>query len=344
MSRTAVAPPVAVPSVDRVLPGICLMLAFCTVAPLIDVASKFAVQTVSSGTVTLARFLVQAALMAPVVPLMGLPGRIDGHVARLTVLRSLAALCSTFCFVAAVRMMPIADALAIAFVSPFILLLMGRFILGEKVGPRRLAACLVAFAGTVLVIQPSFARFGATALLPVASAFGFALYMLVTRHLSRRQHPVTMQFHTALAASLLCLPILGLGTAADTEALRFVLPSGTVWLACFCVGAAATLSHLAMTYALSFAPSATLAPLGYLEIVTSTLFGFLFFGDFPAGMVWTGIAVIVASGLYVIRRERRAARAASGARPPATDGYSAASLRGASASMKPPVCRAQRRA
>lgn len=310
MSRTAAVPPVPARPVDRILPGIALMLAFCIVAPLIDVASKMAVQSVSAGTVTLARFAVQAALMLPVVLAMGLPGRVDARVGRLTLLRAMAATGSSFCFIAAVRVMPIADALAIAFVSPFMLLLMGRFILKERVGLRRLAACVVAFGGTVLVIQPSFARFGATALLPVASAFGFALYMLVTRHLSRAQHPVTMQFHTALAAGLLCVPILGFGMAADVEPIRFVLPQGTVWLSCLCVGTAGAVSHLAMTYALSFAPSSTLAPLGYLEIVTGTLFGFLFFGDFPAGLTWTGIAVIVASGLYVIHRERVAARSA----------------------------------
>lgn len=280
------------------------MLVFCMVAPLIDVASKMAVQTVSAGTVTLARFVVQACLMAPIVLVMRLPARIDARVAWLTLLRALAAIGSTFCFIAAVRVMPIADALAIAFVSPFILLLMGHVLLKEQVGPRRVAASALAFFGTVLVIQPSFARFGTTALLPVGTAACFALYMLVTRHLSREQHPVAMQFHTALAASLLCLPLLALGTAADIGPIRLVLPQGAVWMACLSVGVAATVSHLAMTYALSLAPSSTLAPLNYLEIVTATLFGFLFFGDFPGGMTWTGIAVIVASGLYVIHRER----------------------------------------
>ncbi|GGE12340.1 membrane protein [Aureimonas endophytica] len=298
------------PSLDRVLPGIALMLVFCTVAPLIDVASKIAVQTVSTGTVTLARFLVQGALMAPVVLGLGLPSRPDARTAALTLLRALAAIGSTFCFIAAVRLMPIADALSIAFVSPFILLLMGRFLLKEQVGPRRLAAALVGFGGTVLVIQPSFAHFGATAFLPVGSAFCFALYMLVTRQLSRRQHPVVMQFHTAAAAAVLCLPLLAIGSAADLAPIRFVLPQGGIWLACGAVGLAATVSHLAITYALSLAPSSTLAPLNYLEIVTSTLFGFLFFGDFPVGMTWTGISIIVASGLYVIHRERLAARSA----------------------------------
>ncbi|PZO82563.1 MAG: EamA family transporter [Mesorhizobium amorphae] len=289
------------------------MLVFCVMAPLIDVFSKLAVQTVSPGTVTFARFIVQGVLMAPIVIAMRLPARLDRRVALLTVLRATAATGSTFCFIAAVRVMPIADALAIAFVTPFMLLLMGRFLLGEEVGPRRLAACAVGFAGTVLVIQPSFARFGATALLPVGTAFGFALYMLVTRYLSRHQHPVTMQLHTAIAASLLCLPLLVFGSAAGITPIALVAPEGVVWLWCLGVGAAATLSHMAMTYALSFAPSSTLAPLNYLEIVPATLFGLLFFGDFPGGMTWTGITVIVASGLYVIHRERVVARKAPAA-------------------------------
>ena len=296
------------PSVDRILPGIGLMLVFCIVAPLIDVASKIAVQTVSAGTVTLARFLVQAMLMAPIVLVMRLPARMNMRIAGLTLLRASVNIGSTFCFVAAIRFMPIADTLAIAFLSPFILLLMGQFLLGEEVGTRRVAASVAAFCGTVLVIQPSFARFGATALLPVACAVCFAIYMLVTRQLSRELHPVTMQLHTALVAGLVCLPLLAFGTSVDIEPIRFALPEGTIWLTCLAVGVAATVSHLAMTYALSFAPSSTLAPLNYLEIVTATLFGFLFFGDFPGGMTWTGIAIIVVSGLYVIHRERVIAR------------------------------------
>ncbi|NDW07935.1 hypothetical protein [Jiella pacifica] len=91
------------PSVDRILPGIGLMLVFCIVAPLIDVASKIAVQTVSAGTVTLARFLVQAVLMAPIVLVMRLPTRMNIRIARLTLLRASVNIGSTFCFVAAVR-------------------------------------------------------------------------------------------------------------------------------------------------------------------------------------------------------------------------------------------------
>ena len=96
------------------------------------------------------------------------------------------------------------------------------------------------------------------------------------------------------------------GSGADAYLLA--LPHGIFWLWCFCVGLAATISHMAMTYALKFAPSATLAPLHYLEIVTATLFGYQFFGDFPNRLTWCGIVIIVCSGLYIIHREHRTSR------------------------------------
>ena len=289
---------------DRVMLGVSLMIFFCLVAPLIDVSSKLAAQAVPVGTVTLGRMVVQGALMLPVVLLMRLPMTMSRRVIKLTLARAVTSILATYCFVAAVQVMPIADALAIAFVEPFIILLIGKLALGEQVGPRRLGAAVVGFGGALAVIQPSFAAFGATALFPLGTALFFALYMLITRSLSRISHPVVMQMQTAVVAAVLCLPVLLIGTASGAREIAFAWPSGVFWLWVFCVGLAATISHMAMTYALAFAPSATLAPLHYLEIVTATLFGFLFFGDFPGGLTWSGIAIIVTSGLYVIHRER----------------------------------------
>ncbi|MEZ5778359.1 MAG: DMT family transporter [Paracoccaceae bacterium] len=300
---------------DRILPGVALMIAFCVFAPLIDVASKLAAQGVPVGVIVLGRGVVQAALMLPFVLAMGLPLRLGGRALRLAALRAFLLAVSTYCFVAAVRVMPIADALAIVFVEPFIILLIGRFALSEQVGPRRLFACALGFAGSLLVIQPSFAAFGAVSLFPLGTALTFALYMLVTRHLSREVHPVAMQFHTAYLSALLCLPVLGFGTALGEPSLALQAPEGIFWLWCFCVGLASAVSHMAITYALKFAPSSTLAPLHYLEIVTATLLGYLVFDDFPDTLTWTGIAIIVASGLYVIHRERALARADRLSRP-----------------------------
>lgn len=294
---------------DRILPGVVLMLAFCMLAPLLDVSSKLAAGGgVPVGQITTARFVVQGALMLPVVLVMGLGWRMDRRVAGLVLLRAVFLILSTFSFVSGIAVMPVADALAIAFVEPFVLLILGRLIFGDEVGPRRIAASAVGFGGALLVIQPSLAAFGLVALWPLGTAFFFAFYMLVTRSLSASMHPVTMQLHTSLAGIAITVPLLFLFDGSGIGPLDAVMPSGVLWLWLFGVGFWAAVSHMCMTYALKFAPSATLAPLHYLEIVAAVALGYLIFGDFPNVLTWAGIVVIVSSGLYIIHRERLSAR------------------------------------
>ena len=298
-------PPV---STDRILTGVALMLGFCVTAPLLDVAAKLASDSVPVGQITAARFIGQCALMAPFVWILGLSLRVGPALWPALVARALLLLISTFCFIAAISVMPLADALAIVFVAPFIVLLVGKYYLGEDVGPRRAWAALVGFIGVLLVIQPSFAAFGAVALFPLGTAVGFAFYILVTRGLSRRMHPVTLQFHTGLVAGLLCLPVLVLAQGSGSPMLDPVWPEGIAWLWLLGVGFFATISHIMMTYALSLAPSATLAPLQYLELPVATLLGYLVFSDFPNLLTLTGITIIIGAGLYMIHRERVTAK------------------------------------
>ena len=296
------------PSSDRILAGVALMLGFCVTAPLLDVAAKLASDSVPVGQITAARFIVQCMLMAPFVWVMGLSLRVAREHLLALLFRAILLLVSTFCFVAAIRVMPLADALAIVFVAPFIVLLVGKFYLGEDVGLRRVGAAIVGFAGVLFVIQPSFAAFGAVALFPLGTAVGFAFYILVTRGLSRRVHPVTLQFHTGLIASLLCLPVMIFAQGTGAEQLDPVWPKGVVWFWLLGVGFFATVSHMMMTYALSLAPSATLAPLQYLELPVATLLGYVVFRDFPNALTLTGITIIIGAGLYMIHRERVTAR------------------------------------
>lgn len=290
---------------DRVLPGIALMLLFCLLAPLLDVSAKLAAESgIPVGEITTARFVVQGVLMVPVVLLMRCPLRLDRRGLGLLVLRSALLIGATFSFIAAIRVMPLADALAIAFVEPFILLLASHFILGDHVGPRRIAACILGFGGAVLVIQPSISLFGPVALWPLGTAFSFALYMLVTRALAPAVHPVAMQFHTSWIGLALCLPVVLIFARGPVADLTLVMPAGVQWLWLLGVGFWAATSHMSMTMALSLAPAATLASFHYSELIVATALGYLIFGDLPNGMALAGIAVITVSGLYLIHRER----------------------------------------
>ena len=294
---------------DHILRGIVLMLTFCMLAPLLDVASKLAAEGgVPVGQITTARFLVQGLLMLPVLLVMGLHLAMPLRALVFVLMRALFLILSTYSFVSGIAVMSVADALAIAFVEPFILLILGSLIFGDHVGPRRIAACAVGFGGALLVIQPSVAVFGWVALWPLGTAFTFAFYMLVTRALSAFMHPVTMQFHTSWTGLLMCLPVMLLAQGSGITALDPAWPQGLNWLWLIGVGFWAAISHMSMTYALKYAPSATLAPLHYSEIVVAVVLGYAIFDDFPNLMTWAGIAVIVASGLYMIHRERLAAR------------------------------------
>ena len=291
---------------DRPFLGILLMLGFCVLAPLGDSLAKVLGDTVSLGQLILTRFGVQAVILVPLVVVMGGTLRMSGRIAALTALRTVLHMVGIGAMFTSLRFLPLADAIAIAFVMPFILLLLGKYVLGEGVGPHRLIACVIGFAGTLLVVQPNFAQVGAPALLPLLVAVVFALFMLVTRQIAKEIDPITLQANSGLMALVILLPILAV--FAQVPALSLALPVGNEWSLLTLLGLLGTLAHLLMTWSLRFAPSATLAPMQYLEIPIATVIGWLVFRDLPNGLAALGIAVTIAAGLYVILREQRLSR------------------------------------
>ena len=270
--------------------------------------------TVSLGQLILTRFGVQAVILVPLVVVMGGTLRMTRRIAALTALRTVLHMVGIGAMFTSLRFLPLADAIAIAFVMPFIMLLLGKYVLGEGVGPHRLIACVIGFAGTLLVVQPNFAQVGAPALLPLLVAVVFALFMLVTRQIAKEIDPITLQANSGLMALVILLPILAV--FAQVPALSLALPVGNEWSLLALLGILGTLAHLLMTWSLRFAPSATLAPMQYLEIPIATLIGWLVFRDLPNGLAALGIAVTIAAGLYVILREQRLSRLPA---PPAAE-------------------------
>jgi len=291
---------------DRPLVGVLLIVAFCILAPLGDAIAK-ALGALPLAQILLGRYAMQAALLVPYLHATGGRLALAPRIWRLTTLRTLLHVASFTTFVAALRFLPMADAIAIMFVLPFILLLLGHFLVGEQVGPHRLAACAVGFLGTLMVVQPSFAAVGAPALLPLAGALLFALFMLVTRGIARDADPMQLQAASGLMATALLLPLALAGAAFGwPEVAPVPMPARDLALLGL-LGTLGTGAHLLMTWALRFAPSATLAPIQYFEIPCATLIGYLVFGDLPNRLAALGIAVTIAAGLYVLHRERRAA-------------------------------------
>lgn len=310
---------------DRPLPSIILMLGFCFVAPMGDATAKLLGETVALGLLLIVRFGMQAFILIPLVMLGGRVWRMRGRALALAGLRTVLHVAGIGMMFTALRFLPLADAIAIAFVMPFIMLLLGKFVLSEEVGVRRLLACCIGFIGTLLVVKPAFADVGWPALLPLGVALDFALFMLVTRAIARDSDPISLQAVSGIMACALLLPPLFLLRNSGLPGFDVAWPTSREWSLLMLVGILGTLAHLLMTWALRLAPSATLAPMQYLEIPFATLIGYIVFRDLPDGLALLGIVVTVAAGLYIVLRERTMSRAAHvapqppGPAPPAAE-------------------------
>lgn len=286
---------------DRPFYGILLMLGFCLLAPIGDSIAKILGGTVSLAVILMARFSVQAIGLYPVARYSGLGLRPAAGTAGLIWLRTVLQVLGLALMYLSLQFLPLADALAIAFVMPFIMLILGHFVLGEEVGKHRIGACVVGFIGTLLVIQPNFAEVGAPALLPLGVAVVFSLFMLTTRQVAKSLDPIALQVISGLQATLILIPVLILTTGL-TDIMS--ISGKNLWLL-LALGVMGSLAHLMMTWSLRLAPASTLAPMQYLEIPIGTMLGYLVFKDLPNGLAALGICITIAAGLYIVGRERR---------------------------------------
>ena len=301
---------------DRPVLGILLMLGFCILAPLGDALAKVLGPTIPLGQLVFTRFAVQAVVLIPLIALAGIQWRLSPRAWRLAFIRTVLHIFGIGSMFTSLQYLPLADAIAIVFVMPFIMLLLGRFALDEEVGPHRLAACAVGFSGTLLVIQPNFLAVGWIALLPVGVAVIFALFMLITRKIAKEAAPIALQAISGVIAVALLSPLLCFGLVSGFAPLTLVQPSPVEWQLLALIGLLGTGAHLLMTWSLRYAPSATLAPMQYLEIPVATLVGFWLFSELPDTLAAYGITLTVAAGGYIVLREQAIARRlARNARP-----------------------------
>ncbi|SEQ99960.1 EamA domain-containing membrane protein RarD [Faunimonas pinastri] len=298
------------PGADRsaVLSGLLLMIVGTSLLPGIDALAKLASVSLSPGEITVFRFGSQTLFTLPlVVAAQGwgglMPHRKGGNIARGALLSM-----NGLLYFAAVKYMPLADALAIFFVEPFILTLLSAVVQKERVGAMRLLAVVIGFAGALLVIRPSYGAFGAATLLPLAGALIFAVYMILNRRLAPHDSALTMQFTSGLAGTVTASLVLLAGQATDLPDLAISMPRAADLPLMVGMGLIATLGHLLIVRASASVPASLLAPFTYLEIVGATLLGYLVFGDFPDALKWVGMLLVVGPGIFVFWRESRAGR------------------------------------
>lgn len=295
-------------TLDQPYLGIMLMLGFCVIAPFGDAVVKILGDRVPLIQVLLVRFAVQALVLGAVVLATRRQWRLSGRLWILSWLRAALHIAGIATIFVALRYLPIAEAIAIAYVMPFLMLLLGRYVLDEEIGARRMWACVVGFAGTLMVVQPTFADVGWPALLPLGVAVIFALFMLVTRQIARETDPIALQAVNGVQAMLLLAPLAIILWAHDGTILDLSSATSLDLLLLLTIGFSGTVAHLLMSWSLRYAPSATLAPMQYIEIPIATFYGWLIFSDLPNGLAAVGICVTMAAGLYIVMRERSMSR------------------------------------
>lgn len=211
--------------------------------------------------------------------------------------RSLLMLVSNMMFVVAIARVPLATASAIGFTSPLIVTALSVPLLRENVGIRRWSAVLIGFAGALLVIRPGSGLHDPAVLLLLLSSACYALYQIATRWVGLYDGAPTGIVFSALLGSLAMSFVLP---------FTFVLPRSALDLGLLCsLGLLGGAGHYLVIRAFQSGPAAVIAPLGYVELIGTTILGYLIFGNFPDLWTWVGAAIIIASGLYIALRERR---------------------------------------
>lgn len=286
-----------------------MMVGGVMLLPVMDTIARYlsTVQFMAPGQITFYRFLFQFVFTVPAVIAIGGFAALRPKRIWLNLLRGCLLGGASLFFFTALKYMPVADSIAIFFVEPFILTALSALVLKERVGWRRWLAIAVGFVGAVIVINPSFTRFGPVALLPLATASLFACYMLMNRALGRVDSALVMQYVAGAGGSFLLGAVLifggiGAGVANFTPSLP---QNGLAWGLLFILGAIAGYGHLIVVKAFQRAPASLLAPFQYLEIVSAAILGYLVFAEFPDPSKLVGIAIIIGAGLFIVWRERR---------------------------------------
>lgn len=218
--------------------------------------------------------------------------------------RGVTLLGSAVFFIGGLSYLQIAEASAITFVSPAFITALSVVFLSEVVGVRRWTATLVGLLGVLIVIRPGAGAVQFAALYPLGSAACWAITVIVTRKMGTADRGET----TLLWSS-------GVGLALLTVFLpfNFVLPSLTQIGIGLVLGLAASTGQYLMILAYRNAPASLLAPFSYIQLLSSAFLGFLVFGQIPDAFAFLGAAIIIASGLYIVHRERVRARQARAA-------------------------------
>lgn len=279
-----------------------------------DMAIKFLADGYALHQVVLIRSLVgMFAWLVLIMPLSGGIGVVKTQKLGMHIVRGLCVVFANMCFFLGLATMPLAEAVAIFFVSPLIITVFSVIFLNEKVGVWRWGSVALGLAGVVVMMRPGSDTFQMAALLPVLAATGYACLHILTRKIGGTESAATMLFYiqvTFIVTSGLIGLALGDGRFSGTASpsiefltRAWIIPESRDWIILVAIGVGGAAGGYLISQAYRLSEAAFAAPFEYLAMPLAILFGVIVFDEWPDLNAWAGIGLIIGSGLVLLWRE-----------------------------------------
>jgi drug/metabolite transporter (DMT)-like permease len=266
------------------LAGIGLMCMALMCFACLDAIAKTLNPLIGPIPTTFARYLSSVVLVTLVLNPWSQPGIFITKKPWMQWVRSFLLFGSTILNFVALQYLQLTETMSIMFVAPLLVALLSGPLLGEWVGARRMAAIAVGFSGVLIVTRPGF------------GGMHWALFAILTRILSRHDSSGTTMVYSGLG---------GLAILSPVVPFFWKWPeSASVWLLMLLIGVFGSLGHWLLILAHKRAPAPVLSPFIYSQMIWMILLGWLIFDDLPDRWTLTGASVVIASGLYLLHRER----------------------------------------
>lgn len=291
--------PMALPSVaanNNLLGIVYISLAILMLSSMDTVAKSLVTSDYSSFQILFLRGSINMVLLFLIMPFVGGPKLLRTNRFLAHGLRGLFGFLAPLCFFTALNSLQLAEATVVFFIAPFLMTALSVPLFKEKVGIHRWGAIFTGFCGVLYVIQPTSEIFDPAVFLVLTASLAYTFLMLSSRWLGRVDATYTIVFYVTFWV-----------TVFSSTMVYFVwkdMPFDDVLL----VGLMAVLSlagNFFIVKAFTVAEVGAITPFEYSGLLWATLFGFFFFGEIPGFNVWIGIAIIAASGLYMVYRENK---------------------------------------
>jgi len=262
----------------------------------LDATAKWVNRSVDPMVTVWARYVSAALLTFIVINPRTKPGALRTRRLPLQLIRSFLLFASTICNFFALQYLQLVETQSIIFATPLLVALLAGPLLGERIGWQRLTAIGIGFAGVLVITRPGLGTMHPAALLSLTGAVSYAFYNIVTRMLASSDSSATTTLYSSVAGIALMTPLLPWIWTTPSSPLTWILLMTT--------GLYGALGHWFLVLAHARAPAAILAPFIYSQIIWMLAFGYILFGDWPDPWTFVGAGIVIASGLYLLYRER----------------------------------------